>query len=182
MHLATTRGATRSRNASRTASCRLGEHRHHLSLPRRRRRSGPGRCPHPAPASRASCSVTDARQPRRMDLERQGHSRPRLLLYRLPGLRASGDATVWITEGEKDADRLHDEGLIATTDIGGAGKWRDEYAGVPRQALRRPAGQRQGRTRPRRHGCALAVRYRCIGEGAAAARPAGEGRCLRLAR
>ena len=30
-----------------------------------------------------------------------------MLLYRLPGLRASGDATVWITEGEKDADRLH---------------------------------------------------------------------------
>jgi hypothetical protein len=50
------------------------------------------------------------------------------LLYRLPGLRASGDATVWITEGEKDADRLHDELLIATTNIGGAGKWRAEYA------------------------------------------------------
>jgi hypothetical protein len=50
------------------------------------------------------------------------------LLYRLPGLRASGDAMVWITEGEKDADRLHDEGLIATCSIGGAGKWRDEYA------------------------------------------------------
>jgi hypothetical protein len=49
------------------------------------------------------------------------------LLYRLPGLRASGDAMVWITEGEKDADRLHDAGLIATTNIGGAGKWRDEY-------------------------------------------------------
>ena len=56
-----------------------------------------------------------------------GHDR---LLYRLPGLRASGDETVWITEGEKDADRLHGEGLIATTNIGGAGKgkWRDEYA------------------------------------------------------
>lgn len=50
------------------------------------------------------------------------------LLYRLPGLRASGEETIWITEGEKDADRLHDEGLIATTNIGGAGKWRDEYA------------------------------------------------------
>jgi putative DNA primase/helicase len=35
---------------------------------------------------------------------------------------------VWICEGEKDADRLHEEGLIATTNIGGAGKWRDEYA------------------------------------------------------
>ncbi len=51
-----------------------------------------------------------------------------MLLYRLPGLRASGDATVWITEGEKDADRLTDELLIATTGIGGAAKWRAEYA------------------------------------------------------
>ena len=54
-----------------------------------------------------------------------GHNQ---LLYRLPGLRASGDTVVWITEGEKDADRLHDEGLIATTNIGGAGKWRHECA------------------------------------------------------
>jgi putative DNA primase/helicase len=50
------------------------------------------------------------------------------LLYRLPGLRASGDEIVWITEGEKDADRMHGEGLIATCNIGGAGKWRDVYA------------------------------------------------------
>ena len=32
------------------------------------------------------------------------------LLYRLPGLRASGDATVWIAEGEKDVDRLTTKG------------------------------------------------------------------------
>ena len=51
------------------------------------------------------------------------------VLYRLPGLRAAGDEiTVWITEGEKDADRLTNELLIATTGIGGAGKWRAEYA------------------------------------------------------
>lgn len=49
-------------------------------------------------------------------------------LYRLPDLRASGDETVWITEGEKDADNLHDEGLIATCSLGGAGKWRNDYA------------------------------------------------------
>jgi hypothetical protein len=54
-----------------------------------------------------------------------GHDQP---LYRLPGLRASGDATVWICEGEKDADNLHNEGLIATTSIGGAGKWQAAYA------------------------------------------------------
>jgi hypothetical protein len=49
-------------------------------------------------------------------------------LYRLPGLRAPGDAIVWITEGEKDADNLHGEGLTATTNIGGAGNWRAAYA------------------------------------------------------
>jgi hypothetical protein len=50
------------------------------------------------------------------------------LLYRLPGLIHSGAETVWICEGEKDADRLHGEGLIATTNIGGAEKWRADYA------------------------------------------------------
>jgi hypothetical protein len=50
------------------------------------------------------------------------------LLYRLPGLRASGDVPVLIPEGEKDVDRLHDEGQVATCNIGGAGKWRPEYA------------------------------------------------------
>lgn len=32
------------------------------------------------------------------------------------------------TEGEKDADALNSIGLTATTNPGGAGKWRDEYA------------------------------------------------------
>jgi hypothetical protein len=51
------------------------------------------------------------------------------LLYRLPELRGVlFDDVVWICEGEKDADRLHNAGLTATTNIGGAGKWRDEYA------------------------------------------------------
>ena len=79
------------------------------------------------------------------------------LLYRLPGLRASGDATVWITEGEKDADRLHDEGLIATTNIGGAGKWRHDTPRRSAASTGRLAGQRQGRTRPYRRGCTLAI-------------------------
>jgi hypothetical protein len=35
---------------------------------------------------------------------------------------------VFVVEGEKDADRLHARGLTATTNVGGAGKWRDEYA------------------------------------------------------
>jgi hypothetical protein len=50
------------------------------------------------------------------------------VLYRLPDLLANPSATVHIVEGEKDADRLAREGLVATTNSGGAGKWRKEYA------------------------------------------------------
>ena len=47
--------------------------------------------------------------------------------YRLPAL-ATSEGTVYITEGEKDADTLAALGYTATTFLGGAGKWRDEYA------------------------------------------------------
>lgn len=46
--------------------------------------------------------------------------------YRLPELLAADRArTVFVPEGEKDADRLVSLGLIATTNAGGAGKWTD---------------------------------------------------------
>ena len=46
------------------------------------------------------------------------------VLYRLPELlQAAPYATVFICEGEKDCNALHDRGLIATTNPGGAGKW-----------------------------------------------------------
>jgi archaellum biogenesis ATPase FlaH len=50
--------------------------------------------------------------------------------YRLPELLAAVEQgePVYVVEGEKDADRLAGEGLTATTNPGGAGKWRDEYA------------------------------------------------------
>lgn len=49
-------------------------------------------------------------------------------LYRLPELLAADpSATVFIVEGEKDADRLASLGLVATTNPMGAGKWREEY-------------------------------------------------------
>ncbi|HYP28540.1 MAG TPA: hypothetical protein VE262_17645 [Blastocatellia bacterium] len=48
--------------------------------------------------------------------------------YRLPELLAADPShPVFITEGEKDADCLASFGLVATTNAGGAGKWRDEY-------------------------------------------------------
>jgi 5S rRNA maturation endonuclease (ribonuclease M5) len=45
--------------------------------------------------------------------------------YRLPEILKA--ETVYIVEGEKDADALADLGLTATTNPGGAGKWRKEY-------------------------------------------------------
>lgn len=51
------------------------------------------------------------------------------LLYRLPALLAAPkDQTVWLCEGEKDADRLTSLGLVATTCAGGAKKWNDAHS------------------------------------------------------
>ena len=52
----------------------------------------------------------------------------RLVPYRLPELIAAGaSATVFIVEGEKDADRIARAGLVATCNVGGAGKWKPEH-------------------------------------------------------
>ena len=52
------------------------------------------------------------------------------VLYRLPGLAAAIDKgqTIYLAEGEKDADNLVQLGLPATTNPGGAGKWRVSYS------------------------------------------------------
>ncbi|WP_352429730.1 toprim domain-containing protein [Thermoflexus sp.] len=58
------------------------------------------------------------------------------VLYRLPAVVEAvrrGD-TVFLVEGEKDADALASLGLTATTNPQGGGKWRDEYAEVLRGA------------------------------------------------
>ena len=53
----------------------------------------------------------------------------RKVLYRLPELLAADPTqTVFVVEGEKDADRLAGLGLVATTNVGGAGKWKPEYS------------------------------------------------------
>ncbi|HEY5434521.1 MAG TPA: hypothetical protein VIK13_04760, partial [Candidatus Limnocylindrales bacterium] len=52
----------------------------------------------------------------------------RRVLYRLPDLPASDPREpVLVPEGEKDVDRLRGLGFVATTNPGGAGKWRPEY-------------------------------------------------------
>ena len=43
--------------------------------------------------------------------------------YRLPELKRAVHDTVFIVEGEKDADNLGKRGFVATTNIGGAGNW-----------------------------------------------------------
>lgn len=52
-----------------------------------------------------------------------------LVPYRLPELIATlSEATVFIAEGEKCVDTLHNLGLVATTNPQGAGKWKDEFS------------------------------------------------------
>jgi len=52
----------------------------------------------------------------------------RRVLYRLPEVLGRREEAVYLVEGEKDADALAAQGLLATTNPGGAGKWRDEFA------------------------------------------------------
>jgi hypothetical protein len=50
------------------------------------------------------------------------------VLYRLPNLLAAPpDMTAFIVEGEKDVHALERIGLVATTNPGGAGKWKPQY-------------------------------------------------------
>jgi hypothetical protein len=53
----------------------------------------------------------------------------RLVLYRLPELLAgiAAGKTVFVCEGEKDAEAIVRTGRVATTNAMGAGKWRAEY-------------------------------------------------------
>lgn len=53
----------------------------------------------------------------------------RKVLYKLRKVLAAGRAgrTIFVCEGEKDADNVERLGFIATTNVGGAGKWRHEY-------------------------------------------------------
>jgi putative DNA primase/helicase len=53
-----------------------------------------------------------------------------LVLYQLPKILQAmeSDDTIYVVEGEKDADRLNTLGLTATTCPMGAKKWRDSYS------------------------------------------------------
>lgn len=53
----------------------------------------------------------------------------RRVLYRLPEVMAQAAAglPIIVVEGEKDADNLAAVGTVATCNVGGAGKWSDDY-------------------------------------------------------
>jgi hypothetical protein len=69
-----------------------------------------------------------AGQPGRWTWNLDGVSR---VLYRLPELLSADPNRVrWILEGEKDVDRAWVLGLVATCNVGGAGKWRSDYDDV----------------------------------------------------
>jgi len=51
------------------------------------------------------------------------------VLYRMPELLAADpQSVVFVPEGEKDVNRLYSLGLVATTNVMGAGKWRPAYS------------------------------------------------------
>jgi putative DNA primase/helicase len=56
----------------------------------------------------------------------------RRVVFGLPALQ--GQTVVYIVEGEKDARALQAIGLVATTNVGGAGQWRPEYVDQLRAA------------------------------------------------
>jgi hypothetical protein len=59
-----------------------------------------------------------------------GIGKARRVLYRLPETLAAilDGRTIWITEGEKDCERVVTIGLDVTSNPFGAGQWRDEYS------------------------------------------------------
>jgi putative DNA primase/helicase len=52
------------------------------------------------------------------------------VLYHLPAVLAAVQAhrTVFVAEGEKDVHTLEQQGVVATTHAGGAGKWQDAFS------------------------------------------------------
>lgn len=60
--------------------------------------------------------------------EKGGLERHELVVYRLPEVLGSNGKTVFIVEGEKDADRLRDLGYTATCNPMGSGKWYAHYS------------------------------------------------------
>jgi hypothetical protein len=87
------------------------------------------------------------------------------VLYRLPELLASNpEETVYVVEGEKDAEKLASLGLTATTNPQGAKKWREEYTAVleGRHVAIIPDNDTEGREHAEAVAAALSVVARSV--------------------
>ena len=73
------------------------------------------------------CRTKDKEFPPQTPNGKFGLNGSRRVLYRLPELLKSS-GTIFIPEGEKDVDELRNLELTATTNMGGSGNWRSEYA------------------------------------------------------
>jgi hypothetical protein len=62
--------------------------------------------------------------------DKQGNRLVRVVPYRLPEIlkAKTDDRVVFVAEGEKDVHALVDQGLVATCNAGGSGKWTAEHA------------------------------------------------------
>ena len=68
---------------------------------------------------------TQQRWDRRSGTWKTGLVSARRVPYHLPAFK--DEDSVWIVEGEKDVEAMERAGEVATTVMGGAGKWRPEY-------------------------------------------------------
>lgn len=89
------------------------------------------------------------------------------VIYRLPKVlaHAASGKVIFVVEGEKDVETLERLGCVATCNPGGAGKWRDEFAGAFKGARRvviiadNDAGPESGEReywQGQKHACAVA--------------------------
>jgi len=88
----------------------------------------------------------------------------RRVLYNLPELVKRKDETIYIVEGEPDVDRLHKEGLLATTNSHGPGQWRNEYSETlkDRNVVIIPDNDDEGRRHAKQVAKALAEKARSV--------------------
>ena len=68
-----------------------------------------------------------------------GYANDERVLYRLPALLAAPGRMVFISEGEKDCDRLMELGLLATTNAGGSASWKSTRPTIARCSAIAPA-------------------------------------------
>lgn len=62
------------------------------------------------------------------EYERRTFPAVRRVPYKLPEILARKDETIYVCEGEKDSEIVYDNGLLSTTNAGGAGNWSSEYS------------------------------------------------------